>query len=267
LRGDGEMSWWKRLLGIDKEEVNKEVELLKKVIEDNSKAMQTMNTTINRLEDNLSQTKNEVAVTIEQERKRIAMEKEEERIREEQERELKQKKFTEKLVSLYLVKYLDQFDLVHSRFSLASNMEKINNQEELMFKVVQMIKLGQGRLDHTPVFQDHFIRLTIHGLKDIMYSVDGNSLYTNPSVGISVLRKFIQDISVEVMNIPCVMNNKIYRVYGRKYKYVLAKDEMNCYFILKDKEKKTKIELVDKVDNTAYVKSLKSHLIYSREMK
>jgi hypothetical protein len=263
------MGWLDKLFGKKKRVVqeefkeNEEMSELKRIIEENSKAMQQMDSTIRRLETNLENTKNEVAVTIEEERTRIQEEKEREILEQEQ----KQVKFTQRLVSTYLVKYLDNFNIVNSRFTIVANASLLTDHDDLMFKIIQMIKLGHSKTEHVALWQDHIIRIQISRESvDIMYSIDGNKPLNRNLVGTSALKKFIQDLKADIYNVPCTQNNKIFRVKGKKYGYVLAKDEKQCFFIMKDKDFKSPIEEVQSIDSTAYVKSVKSHLIYSRKM-
>src|SRR5690606_16871343 len=101
---------------------------------------------------------------------------------------------------------------------------------------------------------------------EITYSIDGFENLSKNVVGIRFLKKFINDLKTDIYYIPSTLNNNIYEVEGRRFKYVLARDEKMCYYILKDKEMKTNIVKVDSVDETAYVKSLKSHLVYSNKI-
>jgi hypothetical protein len=262
------MSWLKKILfGRDNTESRRKEEHIKKLeklLEQNNQTMQQMNNTVRLLEDNLSVTREEVAVTIHSEIEKFNQEEEYRRKADEERKRKEHIQQTEKLVSVYLAKYLDKFIIINNRFSLNQNAVLLRNTEDLMFKVAQMFKLGKEKIDHIVLWDNHIIKLEIYNEdRMIYYSLDnGENLCSEKSVGIKFLRKFIDDIQLDILNLPSVRTAKIYKVEGKNYTYILANNEKECYYLLKDREMKTKIEEVDFVEEDCFVRSIKSNLVY-----
>jgi hypothetical protein len=265
------LEWFKGLFTnkineVKEKQESEEVKLLKEIIERNTETMKSMDKTIKSLQQNLERTKQEVAITIQEERKRIELEVEKRKRQEEVRKRMEQISLSEKIVSTYLAKYLDRFNFSNGRFTLANNYHLLNNQDDLMFKIIQMLKLSKEGFQHIVLWGNHIIKFDIKYNGDIFYSIDGFENLSKDVVGIKFLRKFINDLRTDIFYIPSTLNCNIYEVKGRKFRYVLAKDEKTCYYVLKDKEMKTVIKKVDSFDETAYVKSIKSRLVYSNKI-
>lgn len=262
------MGWIKKLLfgkdDIEDKKKDEHIKTLEKLLEQNSHAMQQMNSTVKKLESSLVTAREEVAVTVHKEIERYSQEEEYRRKAEEERKRKEYIQKTEKVVSVYLAKYLDKFNIINNRFSLNQNTIFFENTEDLMFKVAQMFKLGKEKIDHIILWENHIIKLEIYNEDHkIYYSLDnGENLCSEKSVGIKFLRKFIDDIQLDIMNLPCVKTSKIYKVEGKNYEYVLANNEKECYYILKDRKMETKIEEVDFVEDDCFVRSIKSNLVY-----
>lgn len=261
------MKWLKNLLGGSankKKEKEEELKLLQRIVEQNTQTMQAMNDTINVLQYKLDSSQNEMAATLQTEMDNYIKTNEQLRIEGEQQKLLELQTSHEKIVSTYLIKYLEEFNLVNNRFSIVNNIKLISRQDDLMFKVIQMIKLGLKKIDYVVIWEGHIIKIEVDNSGDnIFCSVDGGGKVKSNMVGIKVLKKIVQDLHVDIMNFPTAKTYNIYKVEGRTYKYVLARNEKECYYILKDKSMSTIIHEVDQVDNTAFIKSIKSPLVYS----
>jgi hypothetical protein len=262
------MSWLKKLLfgrdGIEDKKKDEQIRKLQMIIEQNNQTMEQMNSAVKTLENSLSTSREEVAVAIHSEIEKYTQEEEYRRKAEEERKKKEHIQQTEKIISVYLAKYLDKFVIINNRFSLNQNSVFLNNTEDLMFKIAQMFKLGKEGIDHVVLWENHIIKLEIYNEDHkIYYSLDnGENLCSEKSVGIKFLRKFIDDIQLDILNLPCVKTSKIYKVEGKNYKYVLANNEKECYYLLKDREMKTAIEEVDFVEDDCFVRSIKSNLIY-----
>lgn len=261
------MSWFKKLFLGDQESQLKDTHIkqLESVIEQNTETMKQMNQAMRVLEGNLSDSRDEMAYAVESERERVFGEMEYTR-KVKKEKERKERRLQdEKIVSTFLSKYLDRFNISQNRFSLKENLPVLNSSEDLLFKVAQMFKLSKEKVEHIELWNDYMIRIDIYNEDlSISYSVDnGETIYTD-SVGIKFLYKFISDIEQDVYNLPCTRSSNIYKVEGKNYSYVLARNEKECFFILKDRDMKTKIELVEFVEEECFVRSLKSNIVYMR---
>jgi hypothetical protein len=262
------MGWLKKVLfgrdDIEEKKKDEHIKKLERLLEQNNKTMEQMNNTVKMLEGNFSTAREEVAVTIHSEIEKYTQEEEYRRKAEDERKKKEHIHQTEKLVSVYLAKYLDRFNIINNRFSLSQNSIFLNNSEDLMFKVAQMFKLGKEKIDHIALWENHIIKLEIYNEDNkVYYSLDnGENLCSEKSVGIKFLRKLISDIQLDVLNLPCVKTSKIYKVEGKNYKYVLANNEKECYYLLKDRDMKTRIEEVDFVEDECFVRSIKSNLVY-----
>ncbi|AMS01228.1 hypothetical protein AR9_g144 [Bacillus phage AR9] len=251
------MNWFKRMFMA--KEKDKEIDSLRRMVEQSNETIKLMDGVIKRLEDNMTKSRQESAATLQEEKEyQDQMKLESERMR-----EYEYIQNAQKVVSTYLTKYLDRFNLIENRFSLAHNIDLLSNSDDLMFKIVQMIKLSKTSVEFATVWNNHVIRISIDNDEDdVYYSINGGKNLSSDIVGTKFLTKFKKDIQLDILNFPCVQTNKIYEVTGKKYKYVLANSRRECYYILKDKEMKTKIKEVSFVEPSAYTRSIRSRLVY-----
>jgi hypothetical protein len=258
------MGWLADLFSNKKRQKEEEAKELQKIIMQSNETMNRMQKTIEGLERRLMETHSEVAVALETERERFIEEERERRMEEEREQQKKAKASAEKFVSIYLTKYLDRYKIVNNRFSLTYNLKLVTNPDDLVFKLSQMYKLGFPRMEHVIVFDRHVIKIEVEfDSPDIWFSLDGGENLCTETVGIKCLQKFIEAINVDILSLPSVQTHRIYKVKDRNYKYVLAKDEKECRFIIKDKDSTCEIEEVASIETEAFVRNLKSNLVYS----
>jgi hypothetical protein len=180
-----------------------------------------------------------------------------------QERKKRERERAERMISTFLTTYLDRYKIIGNRFSIAHNQKAMGSPEDMMFKISQSLKLGFPRTIYVVVWEGQVIRIEVDSLTGkVRYSLDSGELYDTVTVGVRFLRQYVEYVSQDILNLPSVSTHRIFEVDNKKYAYVLAKSEKECFFIMKDREMATPIREVSSVDPSSFVRSLKSNLIY-----
>jgi hypothetical protein len=246
------MKWLRKMLFKDEDKLMQEMQ---EALEKSNKNVERLTQQVTMLQEPSTKTYHETASSVHQE------ELEDERDMLPQTRHNKDE---ERFVSDWILGYLDGFNVKGNRFSIVNNIEKLSNQDDLMFKIMEMIKLSREELDFVTVYKKCVIRIDIFAYGDnLEYSVNSGHIMNQESIGITFLKNFISDIQLDILNFPCAKNRRIFEVKGKNYRYVLASSEKECRSIMKDPDRQFSVKLVDEVDQHAYVKSVKSKLIYS----
>ncbi|ALN97890.1 hypothetical protein Bp8pS_211 [Bacillus phage vB_BpuM-BpSp] len=239
------MGFLKKLFG-KKTKKDEEIELLKDIIESNTQIMKNMDKKINLLEESIE---NEVASSIENETK-----------------EKKKLIETEQEISHFISNYLSYFKLDRNgKFYITENYDLIKDFDDLLFIIIQMVKIGESKTEYEGTYKGNSIKLKIFnttGDPEVWYSLNSSPMISKETVGITFLKKFINDIKEDIVNFPSVTTHSLFEVKGREYSYILANNERSCYYILGDKNKETPIKRVKRVRGKCYIKSIRSSLIY-----